>query len=89
MELKSLVATRIREARRNNNLTQSEAADLYGIAQTTWANWETGNVNVPLDVIDRIAKILDMPTEYFVVADYEYTVKAKVPKEPARRRKAA
>lgn len=79
MELKSLVASRIREARRRKNLTQQQAADLYGIAQTTWANWETGKVNVPLDTIDRISEVLELPVAFFVLANY--TVNAVVPEE--------
>lgn len=94
MGLKTLVATRIRQARRELNLNQSEAANLAGMSQQTWASYETGKVNIPLDTLDRISHVLNRPIAFFTVADYEYTVKASVPKAEspgarAKKRKAA
>lgn len=94
MGLKSLVGTRIRQARREANLNQQAAADLAGMSQQTWASYETGKINVPLDTIERIAQVLNKPIAFFTVADYEYTMKAAMPeieskKSQARRKRAA
>ncbi len=85
MGLKALVGARIREARRAANLNQQEAADLAGMSQQTWASYETGKINVPLDTIDRIAEVLGKPIAFFTVADYEYTVKATTPEAESKK----
>lgn len=85
MGLKALVGARIREARRAANLNQQAAAELAGMSQQTWASYETGKINVPLDTIDRIAQVLGQPIAFFTVADYEYKVKAAVPEAESKK----
>lgn len=98
MGLKALVSTRIREARRQADFTQKVAAEHFSklvgrkVKQTTWASWETGSVNVPLDTIDELARFFGQPSEFFTNPNYEYMVKASKPEEPpkkARRRREA
>lgn len=88
MELKRLVGDRIRQARLDKRLTQHGAADLVGITQNVWSAYELGKVNIPLDTLDRIVRVLEKPIGYFVIEDYEYTVKAPVPKDGAREPRA-
>ncbi len=92
MGLKMLVAARIRQARREKGWNQTEAGNRAGMTQQTWASYETGDVNVPLDTLERIAFVLEKPIEFFVVADYEYKVKPPTeisPKKVRRRRDPA
>ena len=86
MALKHLVAARIRQARRERDLNQTDAGNLVGLTQQTWASYETGNVNVPLDTLEVIAGALHKPIEFFVVPDYEFKTKGDVvPKARTRR----
>ncbi len=80
MELKKLVGIRVRQARLELGLTQQQAADQVGLNQQSWAAYESGKVNIPLDTLQRIVQVLQKPIEYFVVEEYEYMVKAPLPK---------
>lgn len=40
-------ASRLREARENADLTQSELAQLFGVSMRTVQNWEAGSVPQP------------------------------------------
>ncbi len=94
MDLKKLVGVRIRQARRDADLNQQDAADRIGVSQGTWAGYEQGKINVPLDTLQRISEILGKPVEYFVTENYSYEATAPLPKAEspgarAKRRKAA
>ncbi len=79
MALKELVAARLREARRLKNWTQAQAADSIHVKQTTWGSWESGQNAIPLEMLEYAARELEQPIEFFVVANYQYTVQAKQP----------
>lgn len=85
MSLKMLVSARIREGRREKGWNQTEAGHRAGLTQQTWASYETGEVNIPLDTLERISKVLEKPIEFFVVANYEYTVKASTPQVESKK----
>jgi transcriptional regulator with XRE-family HTH domain len=85
MGLKLLVASRIRQGRREKGWNQTEAGHRAGLSQQTWGSYETGEINIPLDTLERIAQILEKPIEFFVVADYEYTIKAVNPRAPSKK----
>ncbi len=94
MALSALVSARIRQARRELDLTQAEAAERLGISQNAWATYEAGNRSIGIETLERIAEILEKPIAYFVVEDYEYTIKASLPKAEspgarAKRKRAA
>lgn len=89
MALKELVSARLREARRLKGLTIAEASAAISVKPSTWGAWESGQNTIPLELLEFAARELDQPIEFFIVADYEYKVKASVPKAQARRRKAA
>lgn len=49
--------------REENNITQSEMAEILGISNVTLHHYETGKRNVPYDVAEKIAKILKKEVE--------------------------
>lgn len=66
---------RLRDMREDRDLTQAQIADYLKIHQTTYSDYEIGNLNVPIDVfiklakyyntsIDFLAEITDNPTPY-------------------------
>lgn len=79
MALKELVSARLREARRLKGWTQAQAADSIHVKQTTWASWESGQNTIPLEMLEYAARELEQPIEFFVVANYQYTVNASRP----------
>ncbi len=66
---------RLRDMREDRDLTQAQMAALLNIHQTTYSDYELGNLNVPIEVfiklaafyntsIDFLAGITDDPTPH-------------------------
>lgn len=66
---------RLRDLREDHDLTQAQMAVLLNIHQTTYSDYELGNLNVPIDIfiklanfyktsIDFLAGVTDNPTPY-------------------------
>lgn len=71
---------RIKEARKNNGLTQQQAASMIGVAKSTWAGYESGNSTPDLDKIVKIMDVLGVDANY-LWQDYkrEETKKSPAP----------
>ncbi len=62
------VGKRIKELRKNKKMTQSEIANLIGVATQTIHKYENGIIdNIPLDKIIRISEILNVSTNYIIM----------------------
>jgi len=46
---------RIRNMREDMDLTQKQMADYLSIHQTTYSDYELGNLNIPIPALDSIA----------------------------------
>ena len=55
---------RIKEARKNNGLTQQQAANMIGVAKSTWAGYESGNSTPDIDKIVKIMDALGVDANY-------------------------
>ena len=60
------LGTRIAAARRAQNLTQQEIADQLGVAQQTYAQWETGRARIQVDMLPRLAQDLNVTLDELV-----------------------
>lgn len=54
---------RVRAARQKKNLTQQAIADMLSISPSHYSNIEMGKVNVGLDILYRLATILDVSVD--------------------------
>ncbi len=54
---------RIREFRKRKNITQSNIANLIGIKQNTFSQWETEYRNPSIKQAIKLAEILDTTVE--------------------------
>ena len=59
------IASRIRKARRDADLTQQELADRMGISRTMIAVMETREYNPGAKMLERLAKALNVPVSTF------------------------
>ena len=50
-------------------MTQLEASQKLGIARTTYADYEKGKIQPPIDKLQRISMWLDIPTERLMQAN--------------------
>lgn len=52
-------------ARLERGQSQKEVADSLGIKQPTYSSYENGRRNPPMEVMERIAGLLDIPIQKF------------------------
>jgi len=57
---------RIRNLRIDNNLTQKEIADLLGVKQNTYSQYEIGKISYPIDALPILAKFYNVSTDYLL-----------------------
>ena len=56
----------IRNLREDNDKRQIEMATYLNIRQTTYSKYELGKINVPVDVLIKIADYYDVSLDYLV-----------------------
>ena len=57
---------RIRDLREDKDLSQSKIAQYLKIHQTTYSDYELGKLNIPIDVLIKLAKYYDTSIDYIV-----------------------
>ncbi len=57
---------RIRDLREDRDITQTELAKYLQIHQTTYSDYEIGNLNVPIDILIKLAKFYNTSIDYIV-----------------------
>ena len=57
---------RIRDLREDRDITQSQMAKYLQIHQTTYSDYEIGNLNVPVDILIKLAKYYETSIDYIV-----------------------
>lgn len=57
---------RIRECRKQKNMSQAELAEAINVSDNTISNMETGSNNVKLENIEKIADFFEVPLDYLV-----------------------
>lgn len=70
-----MIGERIREIRKNSNLTQKDLAKLSGIAEITIRKYENNERNPKKEQIEKIAKALKVTP--FEIMGYDYWDKSK------------
>ncbi len=58
--------TRIRDLREDNDLTQKELSELLQIHQTTYSDYEIGKLNVPAEVLIKLARFYKTSVDYLL-----------------------
>ena len=57
---------RIRNLREDMDLTQSQMAEYLTTHQTTYSDYEIGKLNLPLQVLDKLADLFETSIDYLV-----------------------
>ncbi len=57
---------RIRDLREDRDMTQTQMAQYLQIHQTTYSDYEIGNLNVPIDILMKLAKFYNTSIDYIV-----------------------
>jgi len=57
---------RLKDLREDRDLTQKQIAKILGCSQTTYSRYETGNLNVPVDILKKLAKFYKVSIDYLI-----------------------
>jgi len=60
------VYERIRNMREDRDMTQSPMSEYLKIHQTTYSDYEIGKLNIPVQVLDKIADLFGTSIDYLV-----------------------
>lgn len=57
---------RIRDLREDRDLSQRELAEMLGMSQTGYSKYETGENDIPIQILVRLAGIYHTSTDYLL-----------------------
>ena len=80
----------LKECRKSKSLTQYDASKIIGVARTTYADYENGKIQPPIDKIHRICEWLDLPLEQLMYVENNTGIelskfKTKIPMSDAEK----
>ena len=62
----TIFTERLKEQRKKNNLTQKKLADILGVSQGSYANWENGKREPNFETLLKLALELNTTTSYLL-----------------------
>ena len=57
---------RIRDLREDRDLSQKELAALLDVHQTTYSDYELGNLNIPISALHKLADFYGVSVDYLL-----------------------
>lgn len=57
---------RMKNLREDNDLNQTEAANIIHVAQTTYSDYEKGKVRIPVEYLINLAKYYNVDMNYML-----------------------
>lgn len=60
------VYQRIRDLREDKDMSQTEVARMLGMSQTGYSKYETGENDIPTDILIRLAAFYDTSVDYLL-----------------------
>ncbi len=57
---------RIRNMREDRDMTQEQMAEYLCVHQTTYSDYELGNLNIPVPILDKIATLFETSVDYLL-----------------------
>ena len=61
-----MLFNRIRDLREDKDIKQREMAEYLQIHQTTYSDYELGNLNIPIEILIKLAKFHKTSIDYLV-----------------------
>jgi len=70
VETKAHIGRRIRQAREEKGWSQRELANRFGVSSATATRWEGGSQAIDYPGLERLAKLLEKPVQFFLPGLY-------------------
>lgn len=78
--------TRLKELRKQNNLSQNDVSSILGLKQQQYSRYEIGLRDMPLDKLIKLADYYGTSIDYILYRDNLSISPIKVSKRPLKRR---
>ena len=62
----NIMYRRIRDLRHDHDMTQRELAEILGMSQTGYSKYETGENDIPTEILIRLSKIYNVSIDYLL-----------------------
>ena len=62
----TMIFPRIRDLREDHDWKQEYVAEKIGVRQTTYSKYELGKINIPIDMLIRLADLYGVSLDYLV-----------------------
>lgn len=62
----TMIFENIRNLREDNDKIQNELAEYLNVKQTTYSKYELGKINIPVEVLIKLADFYDVSIDYLV-----------------------
>jgi len=69
---------KIKQARKNRHITQEDLARAIGVSDKSISAYESGRVQPPLEVLDKIASSTDQSLTYFISPSNDSNITQKL-----------
>ena len=57
---------RLRDLREDHDKTQKDIASMLNISQTTYSRYESGAINIPVDILIQLAQFYQTSVDYLL-----------------------
>lgn len=57
---------RLKDLREDKDLTQKQVAEILSCSQTTYSRYETGELNIPVEVLKKLALYFNTSVDYII-----------------------
>ena len=57
---------RLRDLREDLDFTQQKLAEYLNVHQTTYSDYEPGNLNIPIIILEKLADFYNTSTDYLI-----------------------
>ncbi len=61
-----MISLKLRDLREDRDLTQKALAELLQVHQTTYSDYERGQLNIPLAALDKLADFYHVSTDFLL-----------------------
>lgn len=68
---------RLKELRKNNNISQEKLGELLGVSSNAIYSWEISRTQPSLETINKLAEYFGVTTDYLLGVDYNKLEKLK------------
>lgn len=71
-----MFSQRIKEMRLARNMSQVELARLLGVTKQSVSNWENGNIQPSIDMLEKLARALSVSSDWLLDLDDRVFIEA-------------